>query len=122
VVPSGGPIHVTIDVANRAGPLPESVEVWFQVRSLQSGTVVFGSSPGTLGMELPREGDFRLRASMQLNVPAGSYSVEGHVWDRLAMREIHFGAPKLVQVQGGPSFFGSVQMNATLEVLPTVDA
>jgi hypothetical protein len=117
-VTSGDRVEMTIHVAHPSGSLGERVAVWFHVRSLKTGEIVFASSTHTLGLSVPDRGDFRVRASMQLNVPAGSYAMECHVWDQIVMKEIDIGPPHILQVREGSAFMGSVQMNPTV----TVDA
>ncbi len=121
-VASGDRVEMVIHVTNRNALLPDTVEVWFQARSLQTGQIVFGNGPSTRKLDVPRRGDFRVRASMQMNVPPGTYAMECHLWDRLAVKELHYGPTRLVRVQGGPPFHGSVQMNSTTEVLPPITA
>ena len=118
VIDSGDRVELVMDIEQRE-PFPEDrVAIWFLVRSLQTGEVLYASSTHSLGVDVPLEGDFTTVGSLAMNVPPGSYSLECHVWDQVLMKHLHYGPPTLIQVKASDPFMGSVQMNATVTVTP----
>jgi lipopolysaccharide transport system ATP-binding protein len=112
VVDSGSRAKMLIEVACRDGASDERIDLWVRARSLKTGAVVFASNTRSLGLAMPDERSFRVRVVIQLNVPPGAYSLDCFLWDSVVMKEVHLGPTKLIQVQGGAPFLGSVQMNA----------
>jgi hypothetical protein len=104
--------------------VPEGLPSWVEgivvtVRSAQNGRVVFATSTARLGAELPRQGSFELTVELQLNVPAGIYGLDAQIWDRERGKPLP-GLSSYLQVQAGPDFSGTVQMNPTMSVSPSV--
>jgi hypothetical protein len=105
---------------------PEGLSSWVEgivvtVRSAQNGRVVFTTSTARLGVELPRQGSFELTVELQLNVPAGIYGLDAQVWDRERGKPLP-GLSGYLQVQPGPDFSGTVQMNPTMAVSAALPA
>ena len=86
------------------------------VRSLQSGEQVFAAGTAHHQITLPA-GTHRLEAELQMNVAPGMYGVETYVTHGRREREGLDGPAAVVQVSGGPRFWGSVQMNCMMTLL-----
>ncbi|HEU4563216.1 MAG TPA: polysaccharide ABC transporter ATP-binding protein [Gemmatimonadaceae bacterium] len=117
VVQSGERLRVHLACASRDDAWPGDQAVSLRVRSSQTGEVLFETSTLRLGVPLPESGAFTVEAELQMNVPAGVYTLESFVWDRLRDRQ-SFAGPRIhVQVQGGEDFAGPVQMNPRLQLV-----
>jgi len=117
-VRSGDRIRFAITGTIAPGGLPSWVEgIIVTVRSAQNGAVVFSTSTARVGAELPKEGPFEVAVGLQLNVPEGIYGLHVQVWDRERGKPLP-GLSGYLQVQAGPDFSGTVQMNPTMSVTP----
>jgi lipopolysaccharide transport system ATP-binding protein len=117
---SGDRIRFAITGVIAPGGLPSWVEgVTVTVKSAQNGAVVFSTSTARVGAKLPKEGPFELIVGLQLNVPEGIYGLHVHIWDRERGKSLP-GLSGYLQVQAGPDFSGTVQMNPTMSVSPSV--
>jgi len=102
-------------------PFTEKLEpVGIRVRALHNAETVFATSNTRFDIVLPAVGPFAVEVGLQLNVPEGNYAVETNVWDPIRHREAAHGPMIRVAVQPGISFYGSVQMNATMALEPPV--
>jgi ABC-type polysaccharide/polyol phosphate transport system ATPase subunit len=110
----GGTVTRTVSV-----PL-EHVAV--AVRALHTGKLIFATSTSRCNVAMPPSGPFLLEVELQLNVPVGNYVVETGVYDPIRHRQIATGPVVRLQVREGASFWGSVQMNPTMALLPAVTA
>jgi len=120
---SGREIALTLSGAViRTAQDSDSVSVFVSVRSAQTGNVVFSTTTARLGVVLPQEGEFQLDISLQMNVPSGVYMVESGVLDDRRADVVSQGPTMSVQVDPGPGFTGSVQLNPQISVasLPAV--
>jgi ABC-type polysaccharide/polyol phosphate transport system ATPase subunit len=115
ITPSGGRLSYWLRCWVRDPSRTGQETVGLRVRSAE-GAVVFAASAGQMGADLPRDGWYWLRASLQLNVPPGAYTVESYVWDEGRGQEMESGPVVATTVTAGPAFTGAVQMNATAEV------
>jgi homopolymeric O-antigen transport system ATP-binding protein len=88
-----------------------------RVRASQTGQVVFGTTTARCGVELPASGRFELEVDLQMNVPEGIYFAETVVRDRKREVALGSGPTASIQVRGGPSFAGLVQMNSAMRVV-----
>jgi lipopolysaccharide transport system ATP-binding protein len=93
----------------------ERALVVVRVRSLESGQLVFATHHRAQDIALPA-GAFALSLELQMNVPAGMYAVESVVGHWRRERDLRNGPATLLQVSGGPSFWGTVQMHARMRV------
>ncbi len=120
-VPSGGRIRLRIAGHAPIGvPGPAPVVV-VRVRSMQSGNLVFGTNTDTHGVEVPG-GPFQLMVELTMNVAPGIYSIECARGRRRPSDDgASEGPTAIVQVSGGPSFSGSVQMLARMGVTGATD-
>lgn len=99
------------------GEVPAHYEpIAFRVRSAQTGQVVFASSTSRCGVALPAAGRFRVDLGIQMNLPAGMYTLETMVWDSIGERIVSAGPSAPLRVNPGASFFGSVQLNPTVRI------
>ena len=102
-------------------PFTEKLEpVGIRVRALHNAETVFATSNTRFDIVLPAVGAFAVEVGLQLNVPEGNYAVETNVWDPIRHREAAHGPMIRVAVQPGTSFYGSVQMNATMALEPPI--
>ncbi len=121
-VRSGDRIRLVITGTIARGGLPSWVEgIVVTVRSAQNGRIVFSTSTERVGAQLPKEGLFELTVGLQLNVPAGIYGLDVQVWDRERGKPFP-GLSGYLQVQAGPDFSGTVQMNPTMSLSPSLPA
>ena len=114
-VESGGRVRVVI--AGEAPPDRAEARkvIGVRVRSLQTGSIVYASGTEAHDIHLPR-GRFELAVELEMNVAPGIYAIESSVW--LWQREVDalYGPTALVHVNGGPSFWGSVQLKSAMEL------
>ncbi len=114
VIRSGDRIRLRI-AGTVLRPLTEPLEpVGLRVRALHNAETVFATSNTRCEVALPTAGRFAVEVGLQLNVPEGNYVVETNVWDPIRHREAVHGPMIRLAVQPGASFYGSVQMNATM--------
>jgi ABC-type polysaccharide/polyol phosphate transport system ATPase subunit len=119
--PSGEWIRLRIE-GEVAGPIPDTLEpVGVKVRALSTGELVFATSTTRLDVQLPQSGAFGLDLSVQLNLPAGNYVVETTTWDPRHNRDAAMGPALRIEVLEGASFWGQVQMNPRMELVPVSD-
>jgi hypothetical protein len=64
------------------------------------------------------EGGFELGVELQMNVSPGIYVIQAFVWNRRIDRALGAGPTVTLQVSGGPTFAGTVQLNARMRALP----
>jgi ABC-type polysaccharide/polyol phosphate transport system ATPase subunit len=104
-------------VADGVTPIYDPFQI--RVRSAQTGKVVFTTLGANCGLEPPAPGRFEAEVTLRLNVPPGIYSLETVVKDVTHPREVAKGPLAFVQVAGGPTFVGTVQMSAEMRAVYT---
>ena len=114
-LPSGSNVNIAIQ-GRIAAPVKGHEVVEVRVRALQTGQLIYATSSDRLGVTLPEAGPFRLATELQLNVPPGVYAVETVVYDQRRQRVAAPGPYCTVQIQGGVSFWGVVQLNARMSL------
>ncbi|MDQ3810345.1 MAG: ATP-binding cassette domain-containing protein, partial [Chloroflexota bacterium] len=115
-VRSGDYVTLTISGAIVANAVAEGESVGVIVRALHTGQVIYASGYHHSMAHLPAPGPFELGIDLQMNVPAGIYAVETLIWDRQQEKEIARGPSLTVEVEGGPYFFGTVQLNPRMRL------
>lgn len=114
-IESGGHVSFAITGSVAEGSQPtDSIEV--RVRALQTGQLIYATSTDRFDLSLPQQGRFELHGQLQLNLAPGLYAIETIVYDRRRQRLASSGPYATVQVHGGPTFWGSVQMNASMQL------
>jgi len=99
-------------------PASQSVDrrvVGVRVRDLGRGELIFATGTHTHRVPLP-EGEFALEVELQMNVAPGVYSVETYTFHREHDRDVLDGPSTTVRVEPGSAFWGSVQLNARMEL------
>lgn len=86
-------------------------ELSFQLRSLETGQVVYRTWSHHHGKGVEEAGHFELLVDLQFNLPPGLYAIE--TWAGDAERDEHLGdGPSMrIAVESGPRFHGQAQMN-----------
>ena len=109
--------RVRVKIAGVAPPdrLQARKVVGVRVRSLQTGTIVYASGTEAHGIELPA-GPFELDVELEMNVAPGVYAIESSVWQWQREADALYGPTAIVQVRGGPAFWGSVQLKSVMRV------
>jgi ABC-type polysaccharide/polyol phosphate transport system ATPase subunit len=115
-LPSGERISFELAVRVPPAALGSDSAVGLCVRSLQTGEQMFAAGTGHQQIVL-KPGAYRVRAELQMNVAPGMYGVETYVTHGRREREGLDGPAAVVQVSGGPRFWGSIQMNCRMTVL-----
>ncbi|MDQ3937860.1 MAG: ABC transporter ATP-binding protein [Chloroflexota bacterium] len=113
-VRSGECIAFTITGAI-SGDIADIEPVCVVVRSHSTREVVFASSTTRLELHLDR-GPFRLWVELRMNLPAGLYIIETSTWNRKLGQTIGSGPTLLVQVEEGPSFWGTAQLSPRMRL------
>lgn len=121
-VPSGGTgrIHVAATIRD-----PEAARVCglaVRIRDLRRGNVLSVVDTADAGVTLPPSGDFEVEMSLEFNVPPGLYCAEVIVRNIVRKRPVSVGPALTIQVDGGPTFWGSVQMNAEMALRTPANA
>lgn len=98
------------------GPPRHGVAVGLRIRSLHTAQLLYDTGVVDHTVALPPFGPFELTTELDLNVAPGIYAAETHVWDPQKEAETFRGPSITVQVEGGPPFYGTVQMNATVRL------
>jgi hypothetical protein len=88
-----------------------------RVRASQSGQIVYATTTARCALDLPASGRFQLEVELQMNVPEGINFAETVVRDRKREVALGSGPTASIQVRGGPSFAGLVQMNPAMRVV-----
>ena len=88
-----------------------------RVRSLKTGSVVYITRSRWLSVELGQLGPFAVEVSLQANLPAGNYLIEAAAQDTLLHRDFASAPSALIRVTDPGTFRGSVQLNATMQVV-----
>jgi ABC-type polysaccharide/polyol phosphate transport system ATPase subunit len=100
------------------GTLGEHAEpLAIRVRSLRTGSVVYVSGSRRLHATLGEGGPFEVDLTLQANLPAGNYLLEAGAQDLLTHRDFASAPSVLFRVTDAGSFRGSVQMNATMQLM-----
>jgi ABC-type polysaccharide/polyol phosphate transport system ATPase subunit len=87
-----------------------------RVRSLKTGTLLFVSGSRRLGADLSQPGPFDVRLTLQANLPAGSYMIEGGAQNLLLSKDFATAPSAMIQVTDPGTFRGSVQLNASMQL------
>lgn len=107
---SGGSLLLRLECAVREDGWAEPEHVRVRVRSTVTGDVLFETGTRQLALSLPDSGTFTLELQLQMNVADGVYLVESFVQDHVMMRESFTGPTARIDVRGGDTFDGLVQM------------
>jgi ABC-type polysaccharide/polyol phosphate transport system ATPase subunit len=111
---SGGPARFRIEghVSSRDAESEDTVGL--RVRAVQTGKVLYATSTQDWHIAMPSDGDFELDVDLQLNVPAGIYSFESHVYSPRLNKDVLVGPTLVLPIEPGAPFWGSVQMNSRM--------
>ena len=90
--------------------------VAIRVRTMATGTLVFGINTAALGVPLPRDGAFTAEIELQMNVAPGIYVVEAAISD-MEKGTLTHGPWVSVRVTGDTPFGGTVQMNPRMTLM-----
>jgi len=93
---------------------PRRFDLAFRVRRMESGQTVYSSHSKLAGVVLERPGPFSFSVDLQMNVPAGLYSVESWVCDADRDAVLGDGPATHLQVEEGAPFGYNVQLNALM--------
>jgi ABC-type polysaccharide/polyol phosphate transport system ATPase subunit len=85
--------------------------VGVRIRELHTGETLFATGSGDFGLRFPERGEFALELELQMNVAAGLYSAETHVWNHQRGCDVFVGPSVVLEVKDGIRFWGIVQMN-----------
>ena len=111
---SGGPARFRI-AGQVSGLDPNSADtVGLRVRAVQTGQVLYATSTRDWQLSIPTDSAFDLEIELQVNVPPGIYSFESVVYDTKLRQDVLVGPSRVMQVQPGAPFGGSVQMNSRM--------
>jgi len=116
VVESGGWLDLELPCTIRPDGWIDPESVQLRVRLAQTGDTVFETGTRQSGVDLPTTGGFTVRVRLQMNLARGIYLIETFAWDRIMGRQSFAGPSTYVEVRGGPSFDGLVQLNPHLEL------
>jgi lipopolysaccharide transport system ATP-binding protein len=117
VVVSGQVLRVSITGVVDGRGVPDHLEpVGVSVRSASTGQIIFSTSNARCQVPLVAGEPFEMELALQMNVPAGIYSLETGVWDRARERRAAAGPAISVRVAEGPSFTGVVQLNPAMRL------
>ena len=108
-------IRVTGRVTGVIGDHAEPLAI--RVRSLRTGSVVYVSGARRLHVSLDALGPFEVELTLQANLPAGNYMLEAGAQDLLTHRDFAAAPSALFRVTDSGTFRGSVQLNATMQVV-----
>jgi len=117
VVESGARLGLELGCRGEGTAWDEAESIRVRVRLAQTGETVFETGTTQLGLHLPESGEFVLTLDLQMNVARGIYLVETLVWDRIHARQTGRGPSSYVEVRGGPSFEGLVQMQPRVRLV-----
>jgi lipopolysaccharide transport system ATP-binding protein len=116
LVPSGGPVRIQVSGLISDPKGSEHCTIAVRVRALHTGQLLFVADANDSGIRLPTHGRFSVDVALDLNVRPGLYRVEIIVRDHRSNR-LSSGPAFNVQVKGGPSFWGRVQMNPRMHLV-----
>lgn len=111
--------RLTFNLRGHVTPHDSSIQqpsVGVRIRALQTGQLLFDTGTVAQLVVLPAAGAFELETELDFNVAPGIYAAETHVWDFVSESDCFRGPSVTVQVEGGPPFWGSVQMNASMRL------
>jgi lipopolysaccharide transport system ATP-binding protein len=121
-VASGDRVRVRIAGVAPPDRLQARKVVGVRVRSLQTGSIVYASGTEAHHIELAA-GPFELDVELEMNVSPGVYAIESSVWQWQREVDAVYGPTAIVQVHGGPSFWGSVQLKSVMRLrVPAIRA
>ena len=115
-VRSGGEVRLRIRGATQLTPDRDVETLEIRVRALHTGQLVFATSVQRAGLALPDVGRFDLSVRLDMNLPVGLYALETVVYQMRRQAVVGQGPYTTVQVLEGRIFWGSVQLNADLEL------
>ncbi|HXS23094.1 MAG TPA: polysaccharide ABC transporter ATP-binding protein [Gemmatimonadales bacterium] len=111
VVRSGEPVRLRIECRADGFDRQETDTIGVRIRALRNGETLFGTGTSDFNLRLPERGEFSLDLDLQMNVAAGIYSAETHIWNHKRGRDVLLGPSLVFQVMDGIRFWGNVQMN-----------
>jgi ABC-type polysaccharide/polyol phosphate transport system ATPase subunit len=111
---SGAPARFRIEGHASTHDANSPDTVGLRVRAVQTGKALYATSTQDWHISIPSDGDFELDVELQLNVPAGVYSFESHVYSPRLNKDVLVGPTLVLPVEPGAPFWGSVQMNCRM--------
>jgi len=115
-VRSGEEVRLRLRGSTRPTPDQDVETLEIRVRALHTGQLVYATSLQRAGLALPAAGRFELGVRLDMNLPVGLYALETVVYQVRRQAVVGQGPYATVQVLEGRSFWGSVQLNADLEL------
>ena len=88
----------------------------YQVRSAESGKILFETSIGECGEHLPSEGPMAVTLRLEMNVGPGVYTIEPYLWSTDDSAVTWWGTPRFVHVLPDPRFNGVAHLNPRVQV------
>jgi ABC-type polysaccharide/polyol phosphate transport system ATPase subunit len=113
-VRSGDPFRIRVRGEILRVPERELETFAIRLRNLETQECLFATSSTRCRLALPETGPFSATVQLQANVPPGRYVVETSVWDPQLNVDAFPGPKAVLDVTEGASFWGVVQMNATM--------
>jgi hypothetical protein len=114
-VRSGDRVMVRLGGVIRPGD-PKRPSIAVRLRSAHNGELVYWTTSTFCHCPLPESGPFRLAIDLQMNLPAGVYTLETAVWSDVEEHTMIAGPAATVHVLPGANFYGIAQMNPRFEV------
>ena len=112
VVESGGTLNLVVSGLADAANAPSTWSPALRVVEAASRTEVHTITGIQRGVPLPVSGPFEYHFTLQMNVPAGTYTAYPVVWDATGEHDPVTGPSVHIEVLEGKEFFGTVQLNA----------
>ena len=112
VVESGGTLNLVVSGLADAANAPSTWSPALRVVDAASRTEVHTITGIQRGVPLPVSGPFEYHFTLQMNVPAGTYTAYPVVWDATGEHDPVTGPSVHIEVLEGKEFFGTVQLNA----------
>ena len=115
-IPSGQTIHMTLDGAVESLPLMAQETIQLRVRSAANGQVAFSTTLERCDVELAREGPFRLRISLDMNLRPGVFALEPVLVMRDSGKEVVNGPVAYIQIADDPGFVGTTHLKPRMSL------
>jgi ABC-type polysaccharide/polyol phosphate transport system ATPase subunit len=114
-VRSGRPFSVRVE-GRVLQPLDANIEPFaVRLRSLRTGALVYSTHSRAHGLDLSAVGPFAVDVTLQANVQAGAYMVEGGAQNLLTQRDFATSPSAMLTVTDPGTFRGSAQLNASMQ-------
>ena len=112
VVDSGGRVTLVVSGRAEATKAPSTWSPALRIVDAKSRSEIHTITGLQRGVPLPVSGAFEYRFTLQMNVPAGTYTAYPVVWDAEGHRDAITGPSVHIEVLEGNAFSGPVQLNA----------